>query len=141
MSIHPYLFFNGNCAEAMSFYQQVLGGTLSIMRFSEIPEFEKHFSTEFADHVAHARLDCEGHILMASDSCPEQPAGIMDGFSVSLNFDDTDHALGVFRQLSEKGEVFMPWEATFWTEGFGMFKDKYGVAWMVNGQLKQGIGT
>jgi PhnB protein len=38
----------------------------------------------------------------------------------------------MFAALSEGGSVRMPWQATFWTSGFGMVSDKFGMPWMVN---------
>ncbi len=137
MQIHPYLLFNGDCAAAMAFYQRVLGGKLDILRFSEIPEGQDKIKPSNRDLVMHACLQCEEHMLMASDSCPDQPAEAMGGFSVALTYTDTAHAAHIFGELGKGGSVVMPWGPTFWAEGFGMLKDQYGVAWMINSNIEQ----
>lgn len=135
MQIHPYLIFNGNAAEAMAFYQRVLGGKLEVSHFSEMPDFDKTFKSEDRNRVMNAQLQCEEALLMASDSCPLQPAGPMDGFSVALVFTELDRAASVFEALSAGGTTIMPWAPTFWAAGFGMLKDQYGVTWMVNSNI------
>ncbi len=137
MQIFPYLVFNGDAKEAMSFYQQVLGGQLEVSHFSEMPDFEENFKSDVADRVMHAQLTCEDATLMASDSCPEQPSGPMDGFSVTIVLNDVERGAQIFETLGEGGTVIMPWAPTFWAAGFGMFKDKYGVICMINSGMTQ----
>lgn len=137
MRIYPYLIFNGNAREAMTFYQQVLGGELQISPFSDMPDFEQHMNPEDADRVMNAQLKWDEGVFMASDGCPSEPPGPMDGFSVALEFSDVKRAAQMFDALSTGGAVIMPWESTFWAKGFGMLKDKYGVIWMINGEILQ----
>lgn len=137
MQIHPYLIFNGSAKEAMAFYQSVLGGELEISHFREMPDFEKEGNPEDADRVMHAQLRCDDGVLMASDSCPSHPAGVMDGFSVALVLDDTGRAENMFNALADGGKVIMPWEPTFWAAGFGMCTDRFGVHWLINSDLVQ----
>lgn len=132
MQIVPYLFLGGASEEAMTFYQQVLGGELQISRFSDMPDPEVEFTQEDASRVMHAQLVWDQGILMASDGCPSDPPRPMDGCSVMLSFDDLDRARQVYESLGEGGIVIMAWEPTFWARGFGMFKDRFGVSWMVN---------
>ncbi|MCQ9618007.1 VOC family protein [Paenalcaligenes niemegkensis] len=136
MQVYPYLIFNGNTAEAMTFYQQVLGGELNMSRFSEMPDFEQHFNAEVADRIMNAQLKFDDGLFMASDGCPDQPTGPIDGFAVALAFNDTTRAAYVFDALAADGTTIMPWEPTFWADAFGMVKDKYGVTWMVNSGIK-----
>jgi uncharacterized glyoxalase superfamily protein PhnB/uncharacterized protein YndB with AHSA1/START domain len=138
MQIHPYLTFNGNAAEAMTFYQQVLDGKLDVSHFSDMPDCDENtIQAEDRDRVMHARLQCGEAVLMASDSFSGQPAGPMDGFSIALVFTDMARAVAVFEGLGTGGNTIMPWGPTFWAEGFGMLKDKYGVAWIINCGLMQ----
>lgn len=137
MRIYPYLFFNGNASEAMQFYQQVLGGELQISPFADMPDFDQAFKPEDAHRVMNAQLTFPDGVLMASDGCPSEPVGPMDGFSVALEFPGPDEAAQVFERLGEGGSVIMPWAPTFWAAGFGMFKDKFGVMWIVSGGIVQ----
>lgn len=137
MQIYPYLLFNGETAQAMGFYQEVLGGTLDINRFSEMPDFEQHFTEDMADRVMNAQLRCDGAVLMASDGCPDQPVGKRDGCSIAIEISDPVRAANVFEALAKDGEVLMAWAPTFWAAGFGMVKDKYDVSWMINNEIKK----
>lgn len=137
MNIYPYLIFNGNAKEAISFYHQVLGGKLQVSPFSDMPDFDKNVDPAHADRVMNAQLEFTGGMLMASDGCPDQTVGPMEGFSVALEFSEVGRAAQIFERLGEGGSVIMPWAPTFWAAGFGMCKDMYGVTWMVNGEIIQ----
>jgi PhnB protein len=135
MPIHPYLNFNGNCAEAFQFYQQVFGGDLVVHKHRDTPA-AKDVPPEMLDQVTHARLVSGELVLMASDSPPEyyeKPQGIY----VSVNIEDPERGRKYFDALAEKGNVIMPFDKTFWADGFGMCTDRFGVPWMVNCSKEQ----
>ena len=135
--LEPYLFFNGNCAEAMHFYETVLGGKVEMMmKASEAPGgMEKPGSK--ADGILHAAISVDGQRLLASDWMSPDPYPGINGVSLSLVYQTVDEATRRFNALANGGTVQMPLSNTFWVESFGMLKDKYGVAWMVSGG-KQG---
>jgi PhnB protein len=70
---------------------------------------------------------------MGSDAMPGQPYGGMKGFSLSLAYPTVAEAKKVFDALSAGGNVTMPFDKTFWSEGFGMLVDRFGAPWMVSG--------
>lgn len=130
MHIQAYLNFNGNCEEAMRFYERALGGKAELMRFTGSP-MEQQVPAEWREKILHGRLVVEGQTIMASDAPPgryESPRGI----SISVGVNDMGRAEGMFKALSEGGKVIMPFGKTFWAKGFGMAADKYGVQWMVS---------
>lgn len=128
--LNPYLNFNGNAREAVTFYQQVLGGELTISTFGE---FGAGADATYADRVMHAQLETpDGFTLMASDTGPgmgEVVAG--SNFAVSLSGDD-EALRGYFAGLSEGGTVTMPLERQMWGDEFGMLDDRFGISWLVN---------
>ena len=130
--LDTYLFFDGNCAEAMRFYERTLGGKLFMMTHRESP-MGAQTPPGSADRIMHARLDLDGRILMASDSMVGQPYEGMHGFSLSLVYPTVEEARKVFDALAQKGKVTMPMQETFWVEVFGMLTDRFGTGWMVNG--------
>jgi PhnB protein len=132
MSLHPYLFFTDTCREAMTRYQEVLGGELEIMSLADMPAGEEPPPGETdPDMVIHAALTFgDGDLLMASDDPTGDGAGVK-GAALSISADDEAEARRIFDALSEGGEVFMPLEATFWSPLFGSFADRFGVSWMV----------
>ena len=133
--LDAYLIFNGNCAEAMRFYERTLGGNLQMMTHAESPMAGQGASAANADRILHARLSLDGRNLMASDSMMGQPYGGMNGFSLSLIYPTVQEAKRVFDALAVGGQVTMPFGKTFWAEAFGMLVDRFGTPWMINGNV------
>ena len=131
--LEPYLFFNGNCAEAMPFYEKALGGKLEMMmKASEAPAGNGCPGAN-PDAVMHAFVMVEGRGLMASDRMSPEPYPGINGVSISLVYPTVEEAKRKFEALSRGGKVIMPLDKTFWVESFGMLTDKFGTNWMVNG--------
>jgi PhnB protein len=131
--IDAYLTFDGNCAEAMRFYERTLGGKLETLMTNAESPMADQAPPGSADRILHARLVIEGRALMASDSMPGQPYEGMHGFALSLNYADLAQARRVFDALSAGGRVTMPLQKVFWADAFGMLVDRFGTPWMVNG--------
>lgn len=130
MPVSPYLFFNGTCAEAMRFYEKTLGGRLeALMTYGESPEACPE--TFARDQIMHAALKLDdGSVIMASDAQIGAPEPI-SGVAIATGYPSLERTKAVFDALSEAGTVVMPWGKTFWSEGFGMVTDRYGVHWML----------
>lgn len=131
MQVNPYLMFNGNCAEALKFYEEALGARIEFsMPFEGSPACDS-VPAEWAQKILHATLSIGDTKVMASDAPPghyQAPQGI----SVSLSLQDAAKGEEVFNALSENGQVQMPYQPTFWAAGFGMCVDRFGIPWMVN---------
>lgn len=131
MQISPYLNFPGTCRAAFEFYAQALGGEIAFMQtFGESP-MAGQVPPEVHGHIMHVRLTVGDAVLMGSDGMPDRYEA-SQGFSVSLNCETPDEADRVFAALADGGEIDMPIQATFWAARFGMLKDRFGIAWMVN---------
>jgi PhnB protein len=132
MKINAYLTFNGNCGTAMRFYAQALGGALDpITTFGDSPACD-HVPADYRDKIMHARLQVGDQVLMASDGMPTDSYDGIKGCAIALNVDSVAEAERVFKALSDKGNVIMPLDKTFWSVSFGMLVDQFGVSWMVN---------
>ncbi len=132
MSISPYIFFPGTCAEAMAAYCAILGGSdLQIMRYSDMPPGEGGAAPP-GDGVMHASFALDGRVLMASDWPESMGWPGKAGSSVHVTLPDADSAQAAFARLAEGGEVTMPFSSSFWAKGFGMLNDRWGTAWMVS---------
>lgn len=131
MQVNPYLSYNGNCEAAFKYYEKVLGAKIeAMMTWAEAPE-SMPSSPELKTKIMHAKLSIDGEVIMGADAPPghfHQPQGI----SVSLQVEDPVDAAGRFKALSEGGSVTMPFAATFFSKGFGMCVDQFGIPWMVN---------
>jgi len=131
--LDSYLIFNGNCAEAMRFYESTLGGKIEVsMTYGQGPEPEKCPAAQ-KDKIMHVTMVIDGRRLMASDAPASDPGKGMSGFALSLNYPTPDEARRTFDALSEGGTTVMPFGKTFWAEGFGMVTDRFGTPWMVGG--------
>jgi PhnB protein len=136
----PYLFFNGNCREAMEFYKDCFGGKLEVMTYGDAPEDACPGGTkpteDTKDKVMHACLTKDEVILMASDNPMGAPV-VGDNISISIHPKNMSETEELFKALSAGGEVTMPLADTFWDAHFGMLKDKYGFHWMLNCPLEK----
>ena len=127
--ITPYLMFDGKCRDAMTFYQQVLGGELQISTYGQTdpnaPAAEK-------DKVIHARLESGSTVIMASDSGHGLPVKDGDDVWLSLQCGPKSEVDALYAKLSAGGQTPQPPQDQFWGSRFGMLVDKFGVQWMLN---------
>ncbi|WP_295010435.1 VOC family protein [uncultured Microbacterium sp.] len=126
--LNPYLSFRDDAREAMTFYQQALGGELRIFSFGDYPGMADPSEN---DLVMHAQLTtADGMVLMGSDtpsSMSHQPA---QGMSVSLAGDDESALRAVWDRLSEGATITLPFGPAPWGDQFGMLVDRFGTPWM-----------
>ena len=132
--VQPYLFFNGNCEQAVEFYKKALGAEVEMMmRFKESPEPPKPGMVPpgFENKIMHASFHIGQTTIMASDGCSaDKPS--FEGFSLALSVASEADADRAFKALSEGGQVRMPLAKTFWSPRFGMVQDRFGIGWMVS---------
>ena len=130
MTPTAYLFFNGQCAEAIAAYVEIFGGEImEQMPASELPP-EYPLPEDRKDWVMHSRLKIGDGFLMASDNLMGESAE-MSGCSVIMSFPTTTEAKSVFDKLADGGDVEMAWAPTFWSAGFGTLTDRFGIKWMI----------
>jgi PhnB protein len=130
--LNGYLLFNGNCAEAMRFYQRTLGGKLELMTYGESPIADR-FPPDNAKRILHASLAIDGGVLLAADLPAAQSNAGMNGFRLALSFPTATEARRIFDALAEEGKATLPLQKTFWSEAFGEVVDRFGTPWMING--------
>jgi PhnB protein len=131
--VEPYLFFNGNCEQAVEFYKKALGAKVDMMiRYKESPEPPKPgmIPPGFENKIMHTSFKVGETTVMASDGCSSDAARF-DGFSLSISVPGEGDVDRIFNALSEGGQVRMPPAKTFWSPRFGMLQDRFGVGWMI----------
>lgn len=134
MLVQSYLFFDGCCEEAVDFYRSALGAELEmLMRYQDAPDppAPGMIPAGWGGKVMHCSFKIGQTQVMASDSRATDGGGYR-GFSLSIATHDAARAAQVFKALAEGGQVAMPLGPTFWSPGFGMLTDRFGVSWMVN---------
>jgi PhnB protein len=125
------MLFDGECADAMRFYQKTFGGEIeSLLTVGDSP-MASQFPPASAHRVIHASLRFDGNILMASDWLAAPPHPGIKGMRLMLIYPGVEEAKRIFAALSESGQVEMPMQPTFWTKSFGMLVDRFGVPWQV----------
>lgn len=132
MQVQPYLSFEGRCEEALEFYKKVLGAQVDFLqRFKDAPPEACPAGMPAGEKVMHASLRVGETVLFASDGmCSGKPA--FAGIALSLAVPDAKAGEKLMSALGDGGKVMVPFAKTFWTEGFGMVGDRFGVQWMVN---------
>lgn len=134
--INPHINFNGNAEEAFMFYRSVFGGEFAkIIRFKDLSNPEFPIDEKEAEKIMHIALPIgENNVLMAND-VPEFMGKVNENENrskISVSTESKEEADKIFNGLSAGGTVEMPIEDSPWGSYFGMFRDKYGIEWMVD---------
>jgi PhnB protein len=133
--LNPYLFYDSNCEEAFKHYEKVLGAKVEMLLRNADAPAEMPSAPERKQQIMHGRISIDGETLMASDAPPERYHK-PQGFAVSLTMSDPAEAERQFTALLEGGSINMPFGKTFFSKGFGMGVDRFGIPWMVNVPLE-----
>jgi len=130
-----YLGFDGNCADAMRFYEKALGGKLEVLMSGAESPMADQMPKEFAHRILHARLALPGGgLLYAGDAPANMPYEGIKGVSIAVDYASVAEAEKVFNALGAGGQVTMPMQSAFWAKRWGMLIDKFGTPWIVNGE-------
>lgn len=127
VALHPYLFFKGDCRQAIEFYKGIFGGELSLQTYAESGMKVEGMSPE---HIMHVSLDTPDFTIMASDTAEASAQSAK--VTLSLVGEDEEVITKAFNTLSEDATNVVPLRKEFWGDIFGTLTDKFGVDWMVN---------
>ena len=143
-AIHPHINFNGNAEAAFTFYQSVFGGS-----FSSLVRFKDMVGAGFsvADHEAHKIMHIAlpigpQHLLMGND-VPEMLGTVNERehrSKIVISATSKEEAERLFHGLSAGGSIEMPLDQSPWGAYFGMFRDQFGIEWMVEFEEKKELG-
>lgn len=135
MKLVPYLHFRGNAEEAMNFYANALGGNIAyIQRYGDSP---MPSDEDYKQKIMHGRFVFGDNLIMISDVFKGQEVSTNGNIQLSVDVAENEQLEEVFNKMAEGGKVTMPLQDTFWGARFGMLKDKFGVSWMFNQELKK----
>ena len=147
--INPHINFNGNAEEAFTFYKSIFGGEFAmIVRFQDLDlsSPEHPISENDANKIMHIALPIgKTNVLMGND-VPEMMGQVNENENrskISISAESKEEADKLFNGLSAGGKVEAPIGDSPWGSYFGMFRDKYGIEWMVdfdpkyNGQIEK----
>lgn len=133
-TINPYINFNGNAEEALTFYKSVFGGEFTaVVRFKDIASAEFPVPEKEVDKMMRITLPIGENVLIAND-VPESLGPVSENENrskIAVQTESRAEADRIFAGLSAGGTVEMPMSASPWNTYFGMFRDKYGIEWTV----------
>jgi PhnB protein len=133
MKLIPYLTFDGDCEEAIHYYQSVFDGNVVHKDYYasapiDVPESHKN-------KILHCQLDFGGNSIMACDGFPGDKTDNGNGIVLSVEFDQETKASEIFSKLSAEGNVTMPFEKQFLGAWLGQLVDKFGKNWMISANI------
>ncbi len=143
--INPHINFNGNAEEAFNFYKSVFGGEFAkIIRFRDISSTEYPVAENEANKIMHIALTIGKNFLIGND-VPAFMGKVNENENrskISVSAESREEADKLFNGLSAGGNVEVPIEDIPGSSCFGMFRDKFGIEWIVEydpnfkGQIK-----
>ncbi len=133
--INTHINFNGNAEEAFNFYKSVFGGEFAlIIRFKDMSGPEFPIPEHEANKIMHIALPIGHNVLMGND-VPESLGRVDENENrskISVSAESREEADKLFSGLSAGGNIEMPIDDSPWGSYFGMFRDKFGIEWMVD---------
>lgn len=132
--VTPYLNFNNNASEAISFYEEIFGGTnKKVMLYKDAPPNpEFNLPDEMIDLIMHAEMDIENTKFHFSDTFQNTTVGDMISFAVTVA--SAERVIELTNRLKVGGTVIVEAEPAFFSPMYGWVKDKYGIGWQLMSQ-------
>ena len=128
MKLSVYLNYPGRCEQAFRFYEQHLGGKISMLqRHGEQPDSSR-LPLDWGSRILHARMEIGGTVVMGADVPGAEP---VRSSYLTLTVDTPDEAERLYALLAEGGQIFMKMEETFFAKRFAMLRDQFGTSWML----------
>ena len=136
MQLNTYLNYGGNCEQAFRFYEEHLGGKVTmLMGHGEQPNAGS-VAPEWKNAVLHARMTLGGTELFGADIPPDRFQPIRSAY-LSLSVNSVEEAERVYDLLTDGGQIFMKMEETFFASRFAMLRDRFGTSWMILGPRRE----
>jgi len=138
MKLDVYLNYGGNCEQAFRFYEQHLGGKITMMmRHGEQPN-AGNVPANWRNAVLHARIEFGKTVLMGADMPPDRFQPMRSAY-LTLTADSAEQAELLYALLTDGGQIFMKMEETFFASRFAMLRDKFGTSWMLLHERPEGL--
>ena len=133
MKISPYISFNGNCEEAVLFYEKAFNIKADITRYKDAPKENDYQVQQGTENlIMHAQFELNGEMIMFADMPPDFALQYGDNIAIMVEFDNIEAAKTAFEALREGAEVNMELQETFWSKCFGSLIDKFGIYWNIS---------
>lgn len=127
MPLHPYIHFQGDCARALAWYAQVFDAPPpQLMRYSEVPG-----AGQTSERIIHGQVQVAGGVLMASDFPEGVEGDRQKAVTITAILPDVATARRCHDALLDGGDPIQPFGPSFFSEGFGMLRDRFGTHWIL----------
>lgn len=134
-TLNPWINFNGNAEEAFTFYKSVFGGIFTkVIRFKDLASAEFPVPEKEAEKIMYIALPIGAGALLIANDVPEVMGKVSERENRSkilVNVESKAEAERLFAGLSVGGEVEGPMGDSPWGSYAGMFRDKYGIEWLI----------
>jgi PhnB protein len=134
-TINPWINFNGNAEEAFTFYKSVFGGEFTkIVRFKDLASDDFQVAESEANKIMTIALPLGKHNVLMANDVPEFMGRVSESENrskISVSAESQEEADKIFNGLSAGGDVEGPIGESPWGTYAGMFRDKYGIEWIV----------
>lgn len=134
-TINPWINFNGNAEEAFTFYKSVFGGEFGkVVRFKDLASSEFQVAEKEANKIMQITLPIGGGAMLIGNDVPEFMGTVSENENrskIHLGVDSKEEAERIFNGLSAGGHIEGPIGDSPWGTYAGMFRDKYGIEWIV----------
>ena len=134
-TLHPWINFNGNAEEAFTFYKSIFGGEFAkVVRFKDIASDEFQVSEKEENKIMHIALPLGRNTVLIANDVPEVLGRVNEQENRSkilVSTESKEEAERLFSGLSAGGEVEGPMGDSPWGTYAGMFRDKYGIEWII----------
>ncbi|MDB5237296.1 MAG: Glyoxalase/bleomycin resistance protein/dioxygenase [Parcubacteria group bacterium] len=134
-TIHPWINFNGNAEEAFTFYKSVFGGEFTkLVRFKDLANPGSHVSDIDAEKIMLITLPIGTSSVLVANDVPSSMGTVNEHENrskISVSADSKEEADAIFTGLSAGGQIEVPMSDSAWSTYFGMFRDRYGIEWVV----------
>ena len=126
LKLDIYINYPGHCEKAFRFYEQHLGGKITMMMPHQ--QTPPNFPTEWKQPIMHAIIEIGGTLVRGADVPGAEP---MRSAYLTLRPGTAEQAEHIYNLLSADGEIFMKMEKTFFANRFAMLRDQFGTSWMI----------
>lgn len=133
--INLWINFNGNAEEAFMFYKSVFGGEfVKVVRFKDIASDQFPVAEKEENKIMYISLPIGNNTFLIANDVPEVLGRVNEHENRSkilVSTDSKEEADRLFHSLSVGGEVEGSMGDSPWGSYAGMFRDKYGIEWII----------
>lgn len=130
MKLFVYLNYGGNCEQAFRFYEQHLGGRITMLTTHGQQPNPANATADWKNAILHARIEIGATVVMGADIPPDRFQPMRSAY-LTLVVDSAEEAERLYTLLAEAGQIFMKMQKTFFANRFAMLRDKFGTSWML----------